>query len=130
MLPHPPDSPDIAPSNYIQGSFIARRETRPLQGLSVPLTPTFTVICNTVVGTITNPLFFLKTNLTNSDSGGSPSHLVINESWLYHLFRSITLNYQLVSTLLNKADILQKQTSNLMHGFNKNRLPDSGSFKT
>ena len=60
------------PNDYSQDSFIARPEPFP--------NPHLCCICNTVFGAITNSLFALKTNLTDSCDGGSPSRLAINES--------------------------------------------------
>ena len=59
-------------ARLLQDSSIASPERSPISHLSR--------IWNTVFGATTNPMLALKTNLTNSCGGGSPSRLAINES--------------------------------------------------
>ena len=75
---------DTELKNFIDYRFLnvclqSTIKTRLLQGPSVPLTPTFAVYA-TLVGATNCPLFALKTNLTDSCGGWSPSRLAINES--------------------------------------------------
>ena len=68
-------------SEYTQDSFISR----PKRSLNSHLCR----IRNSVVGTATNPLLALKTNLTDICASGRLSRLAINES---RSFRSLAIN--------------------------------------
>ena len=81
-------------TKYSKNSFIARLVHNKARDLSIAwlersLNPHLSHICNTVVKTKINPLFALKTNLTDSYGSESLFRLALNES---RSFQSVAIN--------------------------------------